>query len=70
MTSVIFRPESRSSKNRPEFPGWMTIQNDYSQSELVFFQVPSCFERAINGSTSNTSKTTPMLMLAKEVDLI
>ena len=34
MMSVIFRSESRSSRKKPEFPSWMTVQNNFSQSEL------------------------------------
>jgi hypothetical protein len=26
------------------FPSWMTVQNIFSRSELVFFRVPSCLE--------------------------
>jgi hypothetical protein len=48
MASVIFRSESLSSRERPDFPKCMTIQIDFfppSSQEVGEFRVSSWFER-------------------------
>ena len=34
----------RGQSSQLGIPSWMTVQNIFSQSELIFFLVPSCLE--------------------------